>query len=67
MQYVMNDLEKGLYKLIEEDGFKTAIQALARACMEYGHSSSDLGLKERATEAFEVADLLKDVRDQIEE
>ncbi len=67
MEYVMNDVEKGLLKMIEQDGVGAPIQAAVRALVEYAHSMSDMGLKDRAHEALEVADMLRDVRDSLDE
>jgi len=67
MEYVMNDTEKQLYKLVEEDGCRAPVTASIRALIEYGHSASDMGLRERAQKAFTAAHLLKELVEQIEE
>lgn len=61
MKYVMSDLEQSLYKAIEQEGTKAPIQSLVRALIEYSHNMSDLGLKEKSREAWEMADILRDV------
>lgn len=61
LKYVMNDVESALYKTIEQEGSKAAVQALIRAFAEYSHNMSDLGLKEQSREAYEMADLLRDI------
>lgn len=61
LKYVMNDVESALYKMIEQDGSKAAIKALIRAFTEYSHDMSDMGLKEQSREAYEMADILRDV------
>ena len=67
MEYVMNQVEKELFDLIEQDGCTAPIQVTIRALIEYAHKMSDLGLKDQARKALEVSDILKDVRDSIEE
>lgn len=67
MEYVMNDLEKQLYKMIEQDGIKAALQPTIRALMEYAHTMSDMGIKERSHRAIDIAGILKDIRDNLEE
>ena len=67
MKYVMSETERKLYEMIEQDGFKTPLSSLIRVYIEYGHNMSDLGLKEKAIQAIEIADILKDVRDTIDE
>ena len=67
LKYVMNETEQKLYDLIEQEGVKAPLTALVRALVEYGHTMSDMGIKDKAHEAHEVADMLRDVRDAIEE
>lgn len=61
LKYVMNDVEQALYKMIEQEGTKVPVRALIRALTEYSHNMSDLGLKEKSREAYEMADILRDV------
>jgi len=67
LKYVMNETEQKLYDLIEQEGIKAPLTALVRALVEYGHTMSDMGIKDKAHEAHEVADMLRDVRDTLEE
>lgn len=67
IKYVMNETEQKLYDMIEQEGIKASVSALVRVLKEYGHAMSDMGIKDKAHEAHEVADLLQDVRDVIEE
>ncbi len=61
LKYVMNDVENALYKMVEQDGTRAPVSALIRALTEYSHAMSDLGLKEKSREAYEMADLLRDI------
>lgn len=65
MDYVMNDLEKELYKLIADFGPQAPIEYTVRAMVELAHTMSDLGNKERAYKLMDVADVLKDTLNQI--
>lgn len=67
MEYVMNDLEKELYKLIADEGARAPVQSTIRAMVEMAHTMSDLGLKERAQKLLTAIELLKEARAQIEE
>ncbi len=67
MEYVLNSVERELYKMVEQEGVKAPVAAVVRALVEYAHTMSDLGLKERAQEALEAADMLKDVREALDE
>jgi hypothetical protein len=67
MQYVMNDLEKELYKLTADEGNRAPVKYTIRAMLELGHTMSDLGLAERARKVFAAADQLKELLDKIEE
>lgn len=67
LKYVMNELEQKLYDTIEQEGRKVALQALIRALIEHSHEASDMGLKEKSRSSYELADILQDVRDTIEE
>lgn len=65
MKYVMNDLEKELYKLIADFGPQEPVRYTIRAMVELAHTMSDLGHKERACQLMDAADLLKGVQDKI--
>lgn len=67
MEYVMNQIEQDLFNLIEQDGCRAPIQVSIRAFIEYAHHMSDMGLKEKANLALEISEMLKDLRDVIEE
>lgn len=67
LHYIMSPLEKDLYDYIEAHGYKAAVAALTRACLEHADSMSDMGLKERAVSACRVVELLKDVQGEIDE
>lgn len=67
MEYVMNDLEKELYKLVADEGCRAPVQYTIRAMIELAHTMSDLGLKERAQKVMAAADVLKEVQDKIED
>jgi hypothetical protein len=67
LKYVMNETEQKLYNMIEQDGISASITALVCALKEYGHTMSDMGIKDKANQAHEVADMLRDIRDVIEE
>ena len=60
VDYVMNDLEKELYKLIADFGPQAPVQYTVRAMVELAHTMSDLGNKERAHQLMDAADVLKD-------
>jgi hypothetical protein len=67
MKYIMNDLEKEIYKLTADEGCRAPIQYTIRAMMELAHTMSDLELKERAQKVLTAIELLKDVVVRIEE
>lgn len=67
MEYVLNDLEKELYKLTADEGTRAPVLCTIRAMIELAHTMSDLGLKERAQKLMVAAELLKEVRDKIED
>ena len=60
LKYVMNDVEKALYDIVEQEGPKASVKTLIRALIEYSHDMSDMGLKEKSREAYEMADILRD-------
>ncbi len=53
--------------LIKDWGVREVLSELRLALKELANEYSDLGLKERACEAADVAEILGDVRDVIEE
>lgn len=65
MEYVMNDLEKELYKLTADFGPREPVKYTIRAMIELAHTMSDLGHKDRANQLMDAADLLKEVLPQI--
>ncbi len=67
LKYVMNETEQKLYDMIQQDGIKASISALVRALTEHGHDLSDIGAKQKANQAIDVAGILQDVRESIEE
>lgn len=67
MRYVMNNLEQEMYNLIEQDGYNASIAVLARALIEHAHTMSDMGIKDKAVKSMQIVDLLKEIRDIIEE
>lgn len=67
MEYVMNDTEKKLFEMVEQDGCRAPVQAAIRALIEFGHNRSDMGLREQAQKAFTAAHLLKEMVESIEE
>jgi hypothetical protein len=67
MEYVMNDLEKELYKLVADEGNRAPVQYTIRAMIELAHTMSDLDMKERAYKVLAAADVLKEVLDKIED
>lgn len=66
MEYVMNSVEKELFNLIDQEGVKAPIASTIRALIEYAHTMSDMGLKEKAIEAMNVSNSLKEIWDVIE-
>lgn len=67
LKYVMNETEQKLYEMIKQDGIKAPLNTLIRAYVEFGHYGSDMGLREKAHAAFDVADILKDILTTIDE
>lgn len=67
IKYVMNETEQKLYDMIQQDGIKASISTLVRALTEHGHELSDMGIKQKASQAIDIAGILQDVRDSIEE
>jgi hypothetical protein len=61
----MND--KLLRALINDEGVNGAVFALAYALQDYADEMSDLGLKEKAIEASDVAEMLEDIAVMAEE
>jgi hypothetical protein len=67
LKYVMNETEQKLYDVIQQDGIKGALSVLVRALTEHGHNLSDMGIKYKASQAIDVAGIIQDVRDTLEE
>lgn len=65
MEYVLNDFEKEIYKLIADFGPQEPVKYTVRAMIELAHTMSDLGHKDRAIQLMDAADLLKEVLPQI--
>ena len=65
MEYVMNDLEKEIYKLIADFGPRAPVEYTIRAMVELAHTMSDFGHKERAIQLLEASDVLKEARDKM--
>lgn len=67
MKYIMDDREKILYALVQDQGVNETIQQIIRATIELAHTYSDLGLKERAQKLMAASDVLKETQDKIED
>lgn len=64
---MMDDREKIMYALVHDQGVGETVQQAIRASIELAHTMSDLGLKERAIKLMAAAEILKEVRDKIED
>lgn len=63
----MSQNEKMLISLIQEEGIRGAVRALSSAMRSYADEVSDMGLKDKALQAVEISEILKDVELVIEE
>lgn len=57
----MSSNEKMLKLLIQEEGVKGAVAALAKALKNHADEMSDMGIKEKVKQSIEVSEILEDL------
>jgi hypothetical protein len=61
------DNKKMLLELIRQDGIKGTLVALAAALHSYADDMSDMGIKDKSHEAADIAGIIDDVSEVVEE
>lgn len=60
LKLILEDM-KGLRKVISEYGVHDSVSMFINALQDYADEMSDLGLKEKAVQAANMADVLRDI------